>query len=239
MRSNKMLRLALVIGIVGSIAAYAGAADNKPVDITGDTIEYDTVQGIMTVQGGVKIVQGDAVLTGQSAEYNTKAKNGRVLGGVKAVQKDATLTAQEVQVVNDTHLIALGEPVLTKGESRLTGPKIDYFSDKAYAVVEGWGKMVTPDGVLDANRIEAFFEEDRAVAQGNVHIVSQVRKLDATSDHAVYYGSKQEQGRTVLTGHARAVQEGNTLTGNVLTIYLDDKKMDAEGRSKLVVIPQS
>jgi len=41
-----------------------------------------------------------------------------------------------------------------------------------------------------------------------------------------------------MSGNARAVQEGNTLTGKTLTIYLDDKAMDAQGRSKLVVKPQ-
>ena len=71
-----------------------------------------------------------------------------------------------------------------------------------------------------------------------MHIVSDARKLDAVSDHAVYYGSKEQQGKTILTGNARAVQDGNVLTGNTLTLYMDNKVIDVQGRSKLVITPQ-
>ena len=117
------------------------------------------------------------------------------------------------------------------------GPKIDYYTDKEYAIVPGGARLTTTDGVITANQIEAFMKEERAVAEGNVHIVSDTRKLDAVSDHAVYYGKKGD-GKAILTGNARAVQDGNVLTGNVLTIYMDEKAMDSQGRSKLVVTPK-
>ena len=95
-----------------------------------------------------------------------------------------------------------------------------------------------PENVMTANQIESYFLEDRAVATGNVHIVSPPRKLDAVSDNAVYYGSKDKEGKTVLTGNVRTVQDGNILTGNLMTLYLDKKVIDVEGRSKLIIIPQ-
>ncbi len=220
-----------------ALSSGAAAVGNEPIDLVADTIEYDSVRGVMIATGNVKLVQGKSMMTGAQAEYNVKTQETYIHGGVKVVKEDAVLVAQEVRGYDNNHLIAAGEPVLTKGENRLAGPKIDYYADKGYALVEGWARMDTVDGVITGNRLEAFTQEERVVIDGNVHVVSETRKLDAVSDHAVYYGKKGE-GRAVLTGNARAIQDGNTLTGNSLTIYMDDKAMDAQGRSKLVVIPK-
>lgn len=213
------------------------AAQNKPVELSADTIEYDSVKGVMVAQGNVRMTQDGAVMTGAAAEYNSKSKEAYIYGGVRVVKEDAILVANEVRSYDNTHIVAQGQPVLTKGDNVLVGPKIDYYTDKEYAIVPGGAKLTTTDGVITANQIEAFMKEERAVAEGNVHIVSDTRKLDAVSDHAVYYGKKGD-GKAILTGNARAVQDGNVLTGNVLTIYMDEKAMDSQGRSKLVVTPK-
>lgn len=237
MKAN-ITRAVLTLVLASMIASYGYAAQNKPVELAADSIEYDSVKGIMTAQGNVRIVQENATMTGSSAEYNSKTREAHVIGGVQVVQNDATLTAQEVHSYDNVHMVATGDPILTKGTSKLTGPKIDYYSDKQYAIVNGWANLAMPDGIMTADQIESFFGENRAVAQGNVHIVSETRNMDATSDQAVYYGSKDQQGKTVLTGNARAVQDGNVLTGNSLTLYLDNKTIDVQGRSKLVITPQ-
>ncbi len=235
---SKIVHITLGFVLSLSVISYSYAASNKPVELSADTIEYDSVKGVMTAQGNVRMVQENAVMTGTNAEYNSKTKEAHVYGGVKVVQEDATLLAEEVKSYDNNHLVAIGNPILTKGSSRLDGPQIDYYSDKQYAIVNGWARLQTEDSILTANQIESFFGEDRAVAQGDVHIVSDVRKLDAVADHAVYYGSKEQQGKTVLTGNARAVQEGNVLTGNTLTLFMDNKVIDVQGRSKLVITPQ-
>ncbi len=227
----------LVCGMLFCLAGGIEAAGNQQIEMSADTIEYDAVRGVMVASGNVKIIRENASLTGAQAEYNAKTRETYIHGGVKIVKEDATLTAAEVRAYENNHLIASGQPVLTKGENRLSGPRIDYYADNGYALVEGWARMEMADGIITGNRLEAFTVDERVVIDGNVHIVSGTRKLDAVSDHAVYYGKKGE-GRAVLTGNARAVQDGNTLTGNTLTIYLDDKAMDAQGRSKLVVTPK-
>jgi lipopolysaccharide export system protein LptA len=237
MKSNiAKITLALVLFLYTVSCGYA--APNKPVELAADTIEYDATKGIMIAQGNVRIVQENTIMTGTNAEYNNNTKEAHVYGGVTVVQEDATLSAEEINSYDNTHIVAIGDPVLTKGDSRLLGPKIDYYSDKQYAVVTGWANLRTSDSTMTANQIESFFSENRAVAQGNVHIVSPSRNMDATSDQAVYYGGKDQQGKTVLTGNAKAVQDGNVLTGNSLTLYLDNKVIDVQGRSKLVITPQ-
>ena len=232
--------LVLIITVTCSTQLFA-AGENKPVQMNADTIEYDSVQGVMVAKGGVTVTQDNAVMTGETVVYNTKTQEATITGNVKVVRDKTTLTAPTVLAKNNNHIIATGGAVLVNSDKTLRGPQIEYFADKQYSIVTGGATVTSLEEVMTADLVEAFHAEDRAIAKGNVHIVSDVRKLDATSELATYYGPKaqQQQNRVILSGNARAVQENNVLTGNTLTIYLDDKAIDAQGRSKLVVIPQA
>lgn len=236
--NRKLLVIVLGILLSLSVATVLYAQTSGSVELTADTIEYDSVQGVLTAQGAVKLVRDRAVLTGASALYNTKSKEAVVTGGVKMVRDDTTLTAAEVHSYNDNYLVASGGAMLVKGENTLSGPKLEHWVDRQYSLVTGSARLTMPDGVMTADKLEAFHAEDKAVGTGSVHVISDKRSLDATSDLATYYGAKTGQGKVILSGNARAVQEGNILTGNTLTIYLDDKAMDAQGRTKLVIKPQ-
>ncbi|MBP2638360.1 MAG: lptA [Firmicutes bacterium] len=237
-RRNMIITVALLMLSFGSLYAVAAPQPNAktPVELAADTIDYDAKQGILIATGRVRIKQGQLVVTGDKAEYNTESQEGRVTGGVKAVNQDSTLTAAEVQTYkNNTYLIAIGDAVLTKGEDRLTGPRVEYFADTQYALVPQNGKIVRPDGTMTADKIEAFFQDNSATGTGSVHIVSPTRNLDATADTATYYGEPKDQSKVILSGNARAVQDGNVLIGETLTLRLDEKAMDSQGRSKLVI----
>lgn len=245
MRSKGTLSQAIFRVVAGLFAlalsfgpVAPGQAAGSPVELAAEAIEYDTAQGVAIATGGVRITRDNVVMTGDKAEYNTKTQEALVTGNVKVVQGDATLTADQVQAYQNNHIVATGGVVLVKADSQLTGPRLDYYTDREYAIVGGGARLTTQDAVMTADKIEAFIAEDRAVGTGNVHIVSDTRKLDATADQATYYSAKTGQGRVVLTGNARAVQDGNVLTGNTLTVYLDDKAMDAQGRTRLVIKPQ-
>ena len=232
---------ALIVLSLGSLYAMAAPQPSAktPVELVADTIDYDAKQGILVANGKVRITQGQMIVTGDKAEYNTESQEGRITGGVKAVNQDSTLTAAEVQTYkNNTYLIAIGDAILTKGENRLTGPKVEYFADTQYALVPKDGKIEMPDGTMTADKIEAFLQESSATGTGSVHIVSPTRNLDATSNTATYYGEPKGQSKVILNGNARAVQDGNVLIGETLTLRLDEKAMDSQGgRSKLVITP--
>ncbi|HWR28320.1 MAG TPA: hypothetical protein VN631_00675, partial [Negativicutes bacterium] len=150
-----------------------------------------------------------------------------------------TLTAAEVRSFDDMkRLLATGNALLVNKGGTAAGPRMEYFPDRKYANVTGGARLTNKDAVLTSTVAEAFFEEDRATADGNVHIVSDVRKLDAVSDHAIYYGINGKNGKADLIGNVRAVQDGNVLTGNHVIMYLDDSALDADGRSKLVIQPK-
>jgi len=237
--SRKLATLVLTILLsFGLITVIYAATNDKPVELAADTIEYDSAQGIMNAQGSVTLTRDKAVLTGASAQYNTKTKEAVVSGGVKVVREDTTMTADEVRSYNDNYLVATGQATLVKGGNTVTGPKIEHWIDKQYSLVASNARLTMQDGVMTSDKLEVFHSENRAVGTGDVHIVSEKRNLDATADIATYFGPKTAQGKVILSGNARAVQDGNVITGKTLTIYLDDKAMDAQGRSKLVVTPQ-
>lgn len=234
---KKLIVYALAIFCsLGSASLYA-AGSSPSVELTADTIEYDSTQGVAVAQGGVRIVRDKAVMTGYAVRYNAHTGETVLSGGVKVVQDQATLTADEVQSLDGNHLTATGDVVLVKADQRLTGAQLDYYSDKSYALLSGGTRLTTSDAVMTAPQLESWISENRAVGTGGVHIVSDTHQVDATADQATYT-SNQEQGKIVLSGNARAVQQGNTLTGNTLTILLGEKALNAQGRTKLVITPQ-
>lgn len=225
--------------LLGPTLHAAPESTTPPTQLDGDVITYTSKTGVMTARGGVKMTQGNAVLTGDAGEYNTKTQEAVVTGNVKVVKEASTLTAAEVRSFDGTkRLVASGNAFLVHQNGTAAGPRMEYFPERKYANITGGARLTNKDAVLTATVAEAFFQEDRATADGNVHIVSETRKLDAVSDHAIYYGINGKNGKADLIGNVRAVQDGNVLTGNHVILYLDDSAMDAEGRSKLVIQPK-
>lgn len=235
----KLSRILCIAVLVFGITAQIYAEQSKPFELAADVIEYDSSSGMMTGTGAVKLTQGNAVLTGSNVQYNTKTKEAYITGGIRLEQDGAVMTAFELRSYDNNQFIASGDVELVKADSTLTGPQLDYYSDKAYAVVNQNARLTMTDGVMTADKIEAYLNDNQVTGIGHVHLVSPTRQLDATSDQAVYYGVKKgEPGHVILSGNARAVQEGNVLTGNKLTIYLEDKAVNAQGRTQLVIQPQ-
>ena len=213
------------------------AAPTKQTELSADVIEYNAKTNIVTARGAVRLSQDDTVMTADAGEYNTRTNEGLATGKVKIVKGENTLTADQVRAFNMTRFLADGNVVLVNKSGTAKGPSMEYLSDRQYAIVRGGATLTNADGVLTASVVETFFNEDRSTASGNVHIISDVRKLDAVSDKAVYTGMNSKNGKVELMGNVRAVQEGNVLTGNHVTIFLDESAMDSDGRSKLVITP--
>ena len=236
-RTVKLAALLCLLLLAPTLQAAPEPA--KTTQLDGDVITYISKTGVMTAKGGVKLTQGNAVMTGDSGEYNTKTKEALMTGNVKAVKDGSTLTAAEVRSYDDMkRLVATGDALLVHKDGTAAGPRMEYLPERQYANITGGARLTNKDAVLTSKVAEAFFQEDRATADGNVHIVSEARKLDAVSDHAVYYGINGKNGKADLIGNVRVIQDGNVLTGNHVVMYLDDSAMDTEGRSKLVIQPK-
>ena len=68
------------------------------------------------------------------------------------------------------------------------------------------------------NRFVGWLGDEHYVGIGNAHLVSPPRDLEAWGDRVDYYG--KDTGKAIMTGHAWAVQDNNTLRGNKLTLYM-------------------
>ena len=103
----------------------------------------------------------------------------------------------------------------------LRAPRVEYDTERQYAEIPSAGSVETVDGTVTADRMEAYLGENRVNAFGNVRIISPPRNLEAFSDNATY--NKNERGKLVLSGNAVATQDGNTLRGKTLTLYLGEQ----------------
>lgn len=228
----------LLTVLLGATVAGVAAPAAGAVELTADVIEYDSAKGVMTAQGNVKLVRDGMTMTAPRAEYNTKSKEALASGGVYAVKDKTTVKAAEVRSFDNNRVLAQGSAVITSGDNVLTGPVVEYFTERDFGVVPQGGTLQTPDGTMTADYLEAYTQEERAIGRGHVHMVSPQRNLDATGDLAEYFGKKHGRSQLIMTGNVRAVQDGNTLTGNRVVMYLDDQIMDADGRPKLVIQPK-
>lgn len=183
------------------------AAKDAPVQLSADMIEYNTNQKIVQAKGNVIITQEDTTISGPYAEYHNETGIAMLNGGI----------------------------VMSTPTSRLTGERVDYNIGSGSGTVTGEPRMENQDGAwLTGDVIDFYSKENRVVVGGSVHVVHPGRQIDAVADRGIYYGQER---KIVLEGHARAVQEGNTLVGDTLTIYMNDQTMDAKGNTKLVIIP--
>ncbi len=115
--------------------------------------------------------------------------------------------------------------------------KTAVFSGK---VVAKQGDVTIFSDKLVVNYAEKGSEVDKVEALGNVRIV----QLNRTgfADQAVY---DSRSGHIVLTGTPRVVQGGDSISGKVITYYVDDEKSDVssggdpKARVEAVINPQA
>ena len=83
------------------------------------------------------------------------------------------------------------------------------------------GALSSAEGTFTADYMEGWTKTEHAKGVGNAHIISPPRDFEGGGDEAEYFG--KETGKLVLTGHAWAVQENNTLKSGRLTVFLKDR----------------
>ena len=157
-------------------------------------------------------------------------------GGVTANRGALNLRADNIRTVGKEQVTATGNVTVTENKQRLRGERVDYYTDRQYAIVTGNAVMDNEDTILKAPKIEAWTAEERATATGGVQIVSDVRKLNATADRVDYKAGAN--GQAILTGNAHLVQDENIMTGERIVVDLTGKAVTTNTRTKLVIKPQ-
>lgn len=234
-KKNAVLVLSFICTLAWGTAAFAASA------IDGDVIEYDFRNGQAIATGNVTITNDDGKATAKEAEYNTKTENGKLTGSVIADKGDAHLTCHILNIAEaGDHLTAIGNAVLKKEDKTLRAQQVEYFGKKQYAETIGsWAQLALDDGsVMDSANMNYNMASGLAHANGNVRLISPPRKLTARADNAVY-NTKQDEGTIELIGHATATQDGNTVSGNTLTLKgAGGKVAVAEGNVRMYYVPK-
>ena len=236
--------LSLFMGIVLSLSFASVVLAADPSSIYADKIDYDFRNGQAVAQGNVVIKREGGTTTAENADYNTKTGNGHLKGNVIGIKGDSKITCQTMNLADQgDHITAIGNAVLKKTDKTLRASQVEYYSQREYAETVGdWAQLGMDDGsTLDAGYLNYDMKAGLARGEGNVRIVSPPRKLTARSDKAIY-NTKAEDGTIELIGHATATQDGDTVSGNTLTLKGTGTEKNqvaiADGNVKMVFIPK-
>lgn len=121
--------------------------EKKETEIKAKKLLLDGLSREFTYTGDVTVVQGDLTLTSERLDGNYTEKN-------------------EIQ-----SLTALENVVITKGPSiKARGSKAVFSAAKQTLVLTGSPEIEQNKSILSADKITLFLEENRSVAEGQVHV---------------------------------------------------------------------
>ena len=228
-----------IIAAIGICLALAGAGVASADDITADVITYNGKTKVVSASGNVVIhANQGATITGKSGEYRFEDRSAYLEGGVHYVKEQTTMDASKVDLYSDKTVHAVGHVVINERVEKriLKGDDVTYNPDTGDGNIQGNGYVSTEDGVVTAPHIYGNLKAIRILGDGGVHMTSEVHKLTAYGDQAVYTRTpNKNDGVLYLKGHARAEQNGNTFAGPELILRDDNQTMETNGRSTLTI----
>ena len=246
MKKNKVLLTVLIgcmtVVMLQCIAVFAAPTKDAKYSVDAQEIEYDMESGDGTTTGKTTIKHDGGTAVGQKgATFNSKKRTGHLYGGVVADKGDEHLRSQELFIYTDKYVSAVGNAVVIKGNRKLEAPRVDYHDDTKFAeTLGGFARLSATDGSwLKAGKITYDMKAGLANATGGVSLESKPRKLTGTGDTAIY--NTNETGYIELIGNAKAVQDGNTVTGDKLRITNvsnNNSKSHVQGNVRIVFVPK-
>lgn len=233
-------KIVIITLMIVAIAGYAcfGAAEfsgKQPVEITADAMSYDTVTGVATADGNVKMQQGGAVVTGNHAEYNKTTDAAKVTGNVNGSQDGSQIACNELQLLKQEQVIAIGAVHASSNGYKFSGERLEYYLHEDYVFSPQKSTVSSVEGDMTSGALKYFTKAEHGFASGGVLFNSQKRNIVASSQSAEYIGGKNST--ITLTGNAKATQNGNSLSAEILNYYMSDDIFVAEGKTKAVYYP--
>lgn len=234
-KKSFMLVLAMILLLLSLSAA--GHAAEKPFSVKADELEYDLRTGEGVAKGNVVLEQDGGRAVAAQATFNSKTRSGVLIGNVVADQGDAHIECQRFVVSYENRMSAIGNASLRKGGRTVSADQINYDKSREYAETAGnWARLSDVDGsVLKAAKLDYDMRAGEASATGGVTIVSGARNLEASADRAIY--KTDNSGYIELIGNARAVQDGNSVSGDRLKLT-NTKYAVADGNVIIYYLPE-
>ena len=118
---------------------------------------------------------------------------------------------------------AVGNVVITQADKTMTGASGWYNVKTREADLNGGVSMIGTDMAMAASSVHSF-NDNQFQAKGNVHLQRQNRQIYGDT---VDYNTATEYG--LVTGNARLIADGTTLTGNTVEGWMKEIRAVANG----------
>lgn len=208
-------------------------------DITADELVYDFNQKTVIANGNVVIKDGESVITGTSGKYDFNDKTLSLTGGVVYTKGLDRLSAENVYINSDKTMICKGGAQIDfKSENiLLAGDEISYNQNSGIGNINGNGYLKSSDGIIKATHIEGRMKDVKITAFGGVEIIGYSQNIHAFGEKLIYTKSKENgtDGKLILTGNAKATQNGNSFEGEELIFKEEEKIIETNGRSTMTI----
>ncbi|MGQ9696829.1 MAG: LptA/OstA family protein [Armatimonadota bacterium] len=202
--------------------------DSSQNSSTGDEFDVYEVQApkawwkepgrIGKLMGGVVIRQGDTTIRVQEAEYNQEANTAAAAGGVVVADPEMEITAEHLNVD-----MGAKKAVLDGGVRAVIKPKKSSSEEGR----RGLRAKLKEDMVVTCGRLEYYYRQKRAVADGGIKFVQGERQF--TAQRCLYF---HKERTAVLIGGVQGVDEkGQAYKADVIKLVLKDgdESVEAEG----------
>lgn len=255
-------------GAAGAPGGAAGRAPAvRIVEIAADAIAIDAATGDGEAWGRVRVTDGRATATAERARLVRREGQAVLTGAARVVAPQGALAAREITVTFTrqaiTRVVARGQANLEAEEIRVQAPGITvvpareevtadggvvlavppdvtargrrfaYRRAQGQMTLEGDARIVTRDGVLEGTRLDGDRRLRRLQVGGPVRAT--YGEIQVHSQAAAVDGHEQV---AVFTGEVRATQPGRRLATDRLTVWYAQRRMLAEGPTRIHVEPQ-
>jgi lipopolysaccharide export system protein LptA len=198
--------------------------DDKPVNVTSDTLDYDGGRSLATYTGKARLWQEETTITGETITIDDKSGDLKATGGAGLVRSAFTLeqTNAKTQAKEQVPSIATGKDLHYEDALR----RATYTTE---AHVNG------PQGDCHAVKIEMYFADagntlERAEAYQQVKLLADQRT--ATGDRMTYFAADEKYlmtGKPVKT----VDEECRETTGKTLTFWRSTDRIIVDGNEEI------
>lgn len=164
-------------------------AVDKPIELTADTIEYNSMTDMATAQGNVTVIADGGKLTGNNAQYDFATKKITINGNVQVHKGDLSLLAGYLEATNNNIYTAREHVQMVKGPNTLVGPEIIYNQQANTLLMPNGGSANGPEAQLSGNYLEGNLATNSYEARGNVFLFNKANDIKSYSNSANYIGT--------------------------------------------------
>jgi lipopolysaccharide export system protein LptA len=198
--------------------------DDRPVNVTGASLDYDGGNSLATYTGGARLWQDDTTIQGDTITLDEKSGDLKATGGSGLVRSAFTLD----QVDQKT-----GQP--TRVPSVASAKDLHYEDALRRATYTTEAHVNGPQGDCHAVKIELYFAEaantlERAEAYQSVRLLSEART--ATGQRMTYFAKEEKY---VMTGAPVTTvdEECRETTGKTLTFWRSTDRILVDGNETI------